>query len=154
MIEGLITDMSGKIRESYQQYLSAWPFEWFLTLRLPSRYYHDYLKRFRNSFLRDEGGQIGYAGIFVNGREGPHIHLLILGRFSGDRTLKDINIDKWEKKIGAIVKDRKGAVIKPIVDVSGVAKYIVSKKNTGVGCHELLTPWGRILKSKTIKTRR
>ncbi|MGO8715793.1 MAG: hypothetical protein ACLPP9_11550 [Smithella sp.] len=48
-------------------------------------------------------------------------------------------------RIVEIVKDKKGGMIKPIYDISGVAEYIVKNKNTPVGRHEFLTPWGRIL---------
>lgn len=145
MMKGILTEMDDLTREAYQDYLSKWSFEWMITIRLPSQDYCSRLKTLRNTFLRVEHGQIGYAGIFVNGHTGPHVHIAMLGRFPGDRTLKDIDADKWKKKIDEIVKDKKGGKIEQIYDVSGAAKYIFKKDNTPAGKFEFIEPWGRII---------
>jgi hypothetical protein len=145
MKEELTEEINESTRQAHQDYLSKWQFEWFLTIRLPSLNHSFYLSKIRNAFLREEGGQIGYMGIFVNGYDGMHLHLLMLGRFSGGRTLKDIDLNKWELKICQNVRDVKGCKIIPVFDVAGAAKYVVKEKNTPKGRYEMLVPWGRIL---------
>ncbi|PKN77203.1 MAG: hypothetical protein CVU52_01430 [Deltaproteobacteria bacterium HGW-Deltaproteobacteria-10] len=139
--------MDEKTREAYQDWLTKWPFQWFLTIRLPSPDYSSYLNTIRNTLLRAEGGQIGYMGIFVNDSTGPHVHLVMIGRFRG-RSLKDLDFNEWEMKINEIVRDKKGCKISEIFDLSGVARYIFSNKNKTGGEFELIPPWGRIVQGR------
>lgn len=141
--------MDGKIREAYGGYLTKWCFEWMLSIRLPSPDYSSYLKTIRYALIREEHGQVGYMGVFVNDYSGPHVHLAMLGRFrNSTSTLKDVNIEDWERKINEIVRDKKGCKIREITDLAGVARYIFSNKNKTGGEFELIPPWGRIIQGR------
>ncbi len=56
MKKDVLTEINNGNRKAYRDYLSTFPFEWFLTLRLPSPNYSFYLKKFRDEFLRAEHG--------------------------------------------------------------------------------------------------
>lgn len=136
-------------RQHYQRFLEQWPWEWSVTLRTGKYPHRSLLRHLRTEILRKEGGQLASMGIFVdevNGHNGRHVHLLMLGRFPGGRTLKDIDKVAYATQYGLISKTgSKGAVIKDVYNLNGAAAYAVKPCNTPAGKHELLVPWGRIL---------
>jgi len=136
-------------RQHYQRLLEQWPWEWAVTLRIGKRDHTGLLRHFRTEILRKEGGQLASMGIFVDevdGHNGRHVHLLMLGRFPGGRTLKDIDKAAYATQYGLISKTgSKGAVIKDVYNLNSAAAYVVKPCNTPAGKHELLVPWGRIL---------
>lgn len=139
----------GDNRQYYQRFLEQWPWEWAMTLRIGKQDHTGLLRHFRTEILRKEGGQLASMGIFVDevkGHNGRHIHLLMLGRFSCGRTLKDIDKAAYETLYGTMTRSgSKGAVIGEVDDLAGAASYIVRPRNTPPGRHEFLVPWGRIL---------
>jgi hypothetical protein len=141
--------IQGDNRQHYQRFLEQWPWEWAVTLRIGKRDHAGMLRHFRTEILRKEGGQLASMGIFVdeaNGHNGRHVHLLMLGRFPGGRTLKDIDKAEYETLYGTMTRSgSKGAVIGKVDDLAGATSYIVRPRNTPPGRHELLVPWGRIL---------
>jgi len=145
--------ISHNTRNAYHHFLLTWPFEWFMTIRLPNAQYEYYLKQVRTALVR-EIGQICYVGVFVDANSGPHVHLLLLGRCKAtivSRSLRDINATFWVSKINSIVKDRKGCEIRPIANLSELERaisYILSPRNTPTGGHEFIPPWGRIAKTE------
>ena len=149
--ELLQSGIYGDNRQYYQRFLEQWPWEWAVTLRTGKYPHAGLLRHFRTEILRREGGQLASMGIFVdevNGHNGRHVHLLMLGRFPGGRTLRDIDKAAYADYYGLISKTgSKGAVIKDVYDPNGAAAYVVKPCNTPEGKHELLVPWGRILKN-------
>ena len=142
-------------RKQYQRFLEQWPWEWAVTLRIGKRDHTSLLRDFRTAILRKEGGQLASMGIFVDevkGHHGRHVHLLMLGRFPGDRTLKGIDKGTYATQYGEMTRTgSKGAVISEVDDLAGAASYIVRPRNTPPGKHELLVPWGRILKNTKLE---
>ena len=147
--------IQGDNRHHYQRFLEQWPWEWAMTLRIGKRDHTGLLRHFRTEILRKEGGQLASMGIFVdevNGHNGRHVHLLMLGRFPGGRTLRDIDKAAYADYYGLISKTgSKGAVIKDVYDSNGAAAYFVKPCNTPGGRHEMLTPWGRILQNTKLE---
>ncbi|MGD0276604.1 MAG: hypothetical protein ABSB79_11250 [Syntrophales bacterium] len=146
------SEIDGWNRAIYQELLNQWVWEWFLTARLVPRVPREdpaiFLKEFRTKLLRQEGGQVGSMGIFVNGEDGPHIHVLMIGRFPGGRTLRDIDAKLWSRKMSEIT--RNSCKIYQVDEENNRVNYVVKWKNTPEGHHELLTPWGRILEKTKI----
>jgi hypothetical protein len=141
-------------RDHYQRFLEEWPWEWAVTLRLNSPEHARAMKQFRNAILRKEGGQVASMGIFIDavrGDHGRHVHVLMLGRFPDGRLLKDLDRTLYAAHYGMITRTgSKGAVIEEVKDETERrrwAGYLVSPRNTPPGKHELLVPWGRILKT-------
>ncbi len=129
--------ISHENREHYQQFLERWHWEWALTLRVGGQDYATAMKRLRTAILRSQGGQLASMGIFideVSGHNGRHIHAVMLGRFSGGRTLRNIDKEAFAAHYGMISKTGgKGAVIEEINNADELrnwSKYIFSKRNT------------------------
>jgi hypothetical protein len=125
------------LKKSFVEWISQYPFEWFVTLT----FYREIkqskaiieCKKWMLRLCRGEHLQIGSIGV-INGK---HIHLLMLGRNSNNKTLKTVTTDFWCDNWS---KYKAGAKIEPIYRLEGASAYVAgnlysSDKHSGASAY-------------------
>jgi hypothetical protein len=114
-----------KMTGHWAQYLSQFPFEWWLTLTFKepvrSECAKGQLKSWTRKLIKQERIQLAYFGV-INEVNRIHLHLLALGRNRQGKTLLDVSVAKWERALKSQAK------VSPIYDITGVAEYF--ERNT------------------------
>jgi len=141
-------DYKNNLKDSLEQYLNTWPWEWFLAARLKNQYYGLILKQFRIALQKDEHLQIAYVGIYVSYPQ-PHLHMLMLGQNKKGKSLSKVDSKCWEREWQNITHNT--AIIENIYDQERVVSYMV-KYNMPTHHHEELVPYNtKLLKRTKIK---
>lgn len=133
--------------------------EWWVTCHLPpglpDEGYQRYVKRIRYALMKECKGQVGYVGLYIDSvHHAPHFHTLWVGRFSGGKTLGDLDITVWRKKIGDITHCRSGVEIQLIDSPASLLRridYMVGPRNIlAADDATIIGPWGRLATKRPV----
>jgi hypothetical protein len=139
-----------ELGEANKELLLRYNWEWFCSLNLQGgsdcQVAERKLKEWRVKTGIENHIRVAYMGAF-NTINNPHIHLLALGRNRFGQTLMNLSPKDWEAAWSGLTKCQ--AVIEPIYEREGVARYI-AKKNLPWDRSELIQPYNKRLLAKAM----